>query len=69
MPKINEKASLKKSQSPNFFIAMPAMFPLSCARVHMHTGREMSAHKKTWGTHKFFFKKCFAHISYMSFRI
>ena len=22
------------------------MFPLGCARVHAHTGREMSAHKK-----------------------
>jgi len=33
-----------------------------------HTGREMSAHKKTWSAHKFSFKKMvFAHISYMSF--
>src|SRR6218665_904643 len=22
------------------------------------TGREMSTHKKTWSTHKYFFKKC-----------
>src|SRR6218665_217259 len=33
------------------------MFPLSCACVH--TCCEMSAHKKTWSTHKFSFKKCF----------
>jgi len=40
------------------------MFPLSYA----HTGRDMSAHKKTWSAHKFSFKKCvFAHISYMAF--
>jgi len=26
---------------------MCAMFPLSCARVHVHTGREISAHMKT----------------------
>jgi len=31
------------------------MFPLSCVRAH--TGREMSAHKKTWSTHKFSFEK------------
>jgi len=43
------------------------MFPLSCVRVHGHTRREMSAHKKTWSAQKFSFKKFFAHISYMSF--
>jgi len=32
------------------------MFPLSCVPVRAHTGREMSAHKKTWSTHTFFFK-------------
>src|SRR6218665_3053203 len=36
-----------------------AMFPLSCACVRTHIGREMSAHKKTWSAHKFSFKKCF----------
>ena len=45
-----------------------AMFPLSCACVRAHTGREMSAHKKTWDGHKSSFKKCFfAHLTYMSF--
>ena len=34
-----------------------AIFPLRCARVH--TGREMSAHKKSWSAHKFSFKECF----------
>src|SRR6218665_2774375 len=33
------------------------MFPLGCANAH--TGREMSAHRKTWSVHKFSFKKCF----------
>jgi len=32
-----------------------AMFPLSCACVRAHTGREMSAHKETWSAHKFYF--------------
>src|SRR6218665_2698575 len=31
------------------------MFPLSCAQ----TGYEMSALKKTWSAHKWFFRKCF----------
>ena len=35
-----------------------AMFPLSCAHVLAHTGHEISAHKKTWSTHKFSFKNC-----------
>jgi len=35
-----------------------AMFPLSCASVHVHTGREMSTHKKTCSAHKFSFKEC-----------
>jgi len=30
----------------------PEMLPLSCACLRAHTGREMSAHKKTWSTHK-----------------
>jgi len=33
------------------------MFPLSCARVHAHTGRETSAHKKTWSAQKISFQK------------
>ena len=36
-----------------------AMFPLSCARVRASTGREMSAHKKTWSARKFSFKNVF----------
>jgi len=28
-----------------------------CACAGAHTGREMSAHKKTWITHKFSLKK------------
>jgi len=28
------------------------MFPLSCARVHAHTGRKTRAHKKTWSAQK-----------------
>jgi len=43
------------------------MFPLSCARMHMHTGREMSAHKKTGSAYKFSFTNVFAHISHMVF--
>jgi len=43
------------------------MFSLSCVHVHAHTGREMSAHKKTWSAHKFYLKNVLAHISYMSF--
>jgi len=46
------------------------MFPPSCARVRMHTGREKSARKKTggwwWtkklGAHYISFEKCFLHI-------
>ena len=38
------------------------MFPLGCACAH--TGREMSAHKKTWSAHKFSFKKISLHIFY-----
>jgi len=34
------------------------MFPLSCARVRAHTGRETSAHKKTCAR-KHSFQKCF----------
>jgi len=42
-----------------------AIFSLGCACVRTHTGREMSAHKKTWSAHK-----CFLHIiSYTSFKI
>jgi len=37
--------------------------------VRAHTGRETSAHKKTWSTHKYSFQKCFAPISYTSFQI
>ena len=36
------------------------MFPLSCARVRAHTGHEMSAHEKTWSTHKFSYKNGFS---------
>src|SRR6218665_2323415 len=47
-----------------------AMFPLSCARVRMHTSREMSTHNKTWSAHKCSFQKCVLHIiSYTSFQI
>src|SRR6218665_4004157 len=46
-----------------------AMFPLSCARVHAHTGSETSAHKKTWSAHKCSLKKVFAHILYTQFQI
>jgi len=44
------------------------MFLLTCVTtcVRAHTGRETSAHKKTWSTHKFSFKIVFAHISYMA---
>ena len=31
-----------------------SMFPLSCASVRAHTGREMSTHKKTWSADKFY---------------
>ena|SRR6218665_1279360 len=41
------------------------MFPLSCARVSAHIGRENSAHKKTWSAHTFSFKNVLAHISYI----
>jgi len=34
-----------------------AMFPLSCARECAHTGRETSAHKKTWSAHKYSLQK------------
>src|SRR6218665_944828 len=44
------------------FMCVWAMFHLSSARVHAHTGREMSTHKKTWSTHKFSFPKLFLHI-------
>ena len=30
------------------------MFPLSCVSVCVHTGHEISAHKKTWSAHKWF---------------
>jgi len=33
---------------------MGSMFPLSCAPVRAHTGRQLSAYKKTWSAHKFF---------------
>src|SRR6218665_190840 len=39
----------------------PTMFPLSC-------GREMSAHEKTWSTHKCSLQKCFLHIFYKGLR-
>jgi len=29
------------------------MFPLRCARVRAHTGREISAHENTWSAQKF----------------
>ena len=32
-----------------------AILPLSC----VHTGREMSGHKKTWSAHEFSFQKCY----------
>src|SRR6218665_168545 len=37
------------------------MFPLSRAQLRMHTGRETSAHKKTWRVHtgKCSLQKCF----------
>jgi len=34
-----------------------AMFPLSCARVRAHIGRQMIAHKKVGSAHKFSVKK------------
>src|SRR6218665_3279046 len=40
------------------------MFPLSCARVRAHTGRETSAHKKTRSAQKISFEKSFLHIFY-----
>ena len=36
-----------------------SMFPLSCAHVRAHTGRETSAHKKTWSAHRISFQKWF----------
>jgi len=46
------------------------MFPLSCAHLHAHTGRETSSQNKNWNAHKCSFQKCFfAHISYTSFQI
>jgi len=52
------------------------MFPLNCAQVCAHTGRETSAHKKTWSAHKCAHinvkghpKMFSAYISYMSFQI
>jgi len=48
------------------------MFLLSCARVRMNTGCEMSAHKKTYleCTQIFPPKRFFAHIhTYLSFQI
>jgi len=47
------------------------MFPLRCARrVRAHTGREMSAHKKTWRAHKCSFQKwfCTFHTRHSKFR-
>src|SRR6218665_589273 len=38
------------------------MFPLSCARVPAHTGRETSAHKKTSSAHKCYLQICLLHI-------
>jgi len=40
------------------------MFPLSCARVRTHTGRETSAHKKTWSAQQNFPSKKYLHIFY-----
>ena len=39
--------------STEHFLLLLAMFPLSCACVRMLSGREISAHKKTWSEHKF----------------
>ena len=36
-----------------------SMFPLSCAFVRVHRGRETSAHKKTCSAHKCYFQICF----------
>ena len=43
------------------------MFPLSFAFVH--TGREMSAQKKTWSTHKFSFKIFLAHNHFIGLHV
>src|SRR6218665_2631901 len=43
---------------------MWAMFPISCARVCAHTGRETSAHKKTRSTQQNSLQKSFLHIFY-----
>src|SRR6218665_2954176 len=49
----------KQSQTWRNPFTTKIMFPLSCARVHTHTGCEKSTHKKTWSTHNFSFKTCF----------
>src|SRR6218665_2305731 len=45
--------------SKNVFAQISSYFSLSCAHVHVHTGHETCAHKKTRSTHKCFFQKCF----------
>jgi len=39
------------------YLTFSPLFPLTCARVRMHTGRDTSAQKKTWSTHKCSFQK------------
>ena len=39
------------------------LFPLSCARVRAHTGRETRAQKKSWCAQTFPFRNVFAHVA------
>ena len=48
--------------TPDLFRELTNVPSKLCTCVHVHTVHRMSAHKKTWSTHKFSFKICFLHI-------